>query len=99
MTNLRLFKIAGHLEAISYLLLLGVAMPLKYHWDMPIFVRIMGSCHGLFFISYCVALAKVTKEHNWPHQTTGLAFLSAFLPFGPFVFEAKGMPQPSAEGA
>lgn len=92
MTNLRVFKIVGHLEALSYLLLLGVAMPLKYKFGLPIYVRITGSFHGLFFVLYCISLALTSREHRWPLKTTALAFISAFLPFGPFVFERKFLP-------
>ena len=49
---LKTFRIIAYLEGISFLLLLGVAMPLKYHWGMPLAVRIMGSLHGFLFVAY-----------------------------------------------
>ena len=53
MSDLKIFHWTGALEAISYLLLFFVAMPLKYLWQMPIFVRWVGLFHGIFFILFC----------------------------------------------
>ena len=84
---IRFFKIAGSLEALSYLVLLLVAMPLKYIWHMPVYVRWTGSFHGAFFLLFCVAIVRVSRERQWPLRRSALAFGSAFLPFGPIVFE------------
>ncbi len=83
------FRVSGFLEASSYLLLLFVAMPLKYIWMMPIFVRWVGLFHGIFFILYCLAIVAITRERKWSLKIAGLAFLAAFLPFGPFIFERR----------
>lgn len=82
-------KISGRLEALSYLLLLFVAMPLKYGWDRPEFVRWTGSAHGALFCLFCALALVVASREKWSLKVTALAFLSAFLPFGPFVFEKK----------
>lgn len=83
------FKITGSLEALSYLLLLFWAMPLKYVWHRPEYVRWTGSCHGAFFILFCIAIAVTARRHLWPTRTTAMAFASAFLPFGPILFERR----------
>lgn len=91
---LRLFHISGFLEALSYLVLLFVAMPLKYIWDMPIFVRWTGSFHGLFFILFCLMIVIAGRDQRWSLKVMALAFVSAFLPFGPFIFERRFLPAP-----
>lgn len=85
----RFFKLTGTLEALSYLLLLGVAMPLKYVWHMPIYVRVTGSFHGLFFLLYCLAIALDARAFRWPLRLAGLAFACAFVPLGPWLFERR----------
>ena len=49
-------------EAASFLLLLGVAMPMKYMMDMPLAVRIVGMIHGVLFIAFCVALVMAWRD-------------------------------------
>lgn len=89
---IRFFKLSGALEALSYLVLLFVAMPLKYVWHMPIYVRWVGSFHGAFFVLFCLAIVLTARQEKWPASTAGLAFLSAFFPFGPLLFERRYLP-------
>ena len=72
-------------EAISFLILVGVAMPLKYFAGLPAAVRIVGLVHGLLFLLFCVALARVMGTAKWPIARGALIFVAALLPFGPFV--------------
>ena len=50
------FRWTALAEAVSYLVLLGIAMPLKYIWQMPMAVKITGSIHGGLFVLFCVTL-------------------------------------------
>lgn len=84
-----LFRYTGWLEGLSYILLLGVAMPLKYVWGLPQFVSVIGMAHGLLFIAY-VGLAFVLYDReDWSVKKLAYAVLASLLPFGPFVFDAK----------
>ncbi len=94
---LKLFRLVGSLEACSYLLLLGVAMPLKYIWHMPIYVRWTGSFHGAFFVLFCLLAALLGRAQRWPWQVTGLAFLSSVVPFGPWIFDRRYLPRQAPE--
>ena len=69
------------------MLLLLIAMPLKYWAGIPIAVRIVGLIHGLLFVAFCGALFRVALERSWPMQRWALAFVSSLLPFGTFVFD------------
>ena len=46
---LKRLRLLSFTEGVSTLLLFGVAMPLKYLWDMPMAVRIVGMIHGALF--------------------------------------------------
>lgn len=83
------FRIIAYLEGSSFLILLLIAMPLKYIWSMPLAVRIVGSAHGGLFVAYCIVGAIVWKQLNWDVKTAALAFISAFLPAGPFIFDRR----------
>jgi len=79
----------GLLEAISYLILLFVAMPLKYAWGMPLAVKIAGSVHGGLFVIFCIALWRVLMHTGWPFSRAVLVFIASLLPFVPFFIDRR----------
>ena len=81
-----LFKIVAYAEGISFLLLLGIAMPLKHMAGIPEPVKYLGWVHGLLFILYMVALIQVFFKERLSILKLGLGAIAAFLPFGPFLF-------------
>lgn len=85
--DLKPFLLVGILEACSYLLLLGVAMPLKYLAHIPEPVKYLGWAHGLLFVGYLLLLGSVLLQRKWPITLALLGFVAALLPLGPFVFE------------
>jgi integral membrane protein len=87
--SLARLRIIGDLEGISYLLLLGVAMPLKYKADMPQAVTWVGSLHGALFVAFCAALLQVHIARKWLLTRTLLAFLSSLIPFGTFLLSRE----------
>ncbi|QYR19557.1 DUF3817 domain-containing protein [Paenibacillus sp. sptzw28] len=82
-------RLIGNAEGISYIVLLGIAMPLKYWADVPEAVKIVGALHGFLFILFLLALVHVWIVRKWPIFHVFLAFLSAFIPFGTFVLDKK----------
>ncbi|EIT85702.1 hypothetical protein A374_07704 [Fictibacillus macauensis ZFHKF-1] len=87
-TAVKRFMQVGIFEGISFLLLLGVAMPLKYAAGLPIAVMIVGSLHGLFFVLYLITLGYAALTNKWPFTRVMGALVASVLPFGPFVFDA-----------
>lgn len=87
MNELKQFRWVALLEGLSFVLLLFVAMPLKYWAGLPLAVRIVGSVHGLLFVAFLGALFRVALERDWPVRRWGLALLSSLVPFGTFVFD------------
>jgi integral membrane protein len=83
------FRWLGYAEGISFLLLLGVAMPLKYWYGLPLAVRIVGSIHGALFIAYAITANQLAQEQKWPGKKLAGAIVAAVLPFGPFVFDKR----------
>lgn len=70
-----IFRIVAFLEGVSYILLLFVAVPIKYNLDNPAYVKLLGMPHGILFISYiimCFITVKyekpkwVLRKNNWP---------------------------------
>lgn len=88
-TSLGRLRLAGISEGISFLLLLMVAMPLKYFADFPEAVKIMGWIHGLLFILYVIALINVRFSLHWSLMRTLIAFLASLIPFGTFLMDSR----------
>lgn len=87
-TPLGRLKVIGTIEAISFLLLVLVAMPLKYLAGRPEAVKIVGSVHGALWILYLLALALAWKSERWPFKVAFYGGAASVLPFGPFVFDS-----------
>lgn len=86
---IKFLRILGNIEGVSYLLLLGVAMPLKYFYDTPIAVKITGMTHGVLFIAYCILLALCMRRFQWTRNFGAYLFVAALIPFGTFVTDRK----------
>ena len=82
-------RLIGFIEGVSFLLLLGVAMPLKYIWHEPLAVRVVGMAHGVLFLAYLALTLQAALEHNWTWKRSGLIALASVVPFGTFYADAK----------
>lgn len=82
--NLRLIAIA---EGISFLVLLLIAMPLKYMLDWPYAVKYIGWAHGVLFILYIVAALAAIKPMRWNIFGFGVAMIASLLPAGTFILD------------
>jgi integral membrane protein len=88
-TPLARLRAIGLLEGLSFVVLLGIAMPLKYLAGMPEMVRVVGMAHGVLFLLFVAAIAQVAVERRWPLGRVALALASSVVPFGPFVLDAR----------
>ncbi len=88
-SNLGRLRIIGFLEGISFLVLLGIAMPLKYMLGQPEAVRHVGMAHGLLFVLYVILVTLVMLDEKWNFKTTAIALLASLIPFGTFYVDAK----------
>ena len=84
---LKNLTIMGYLEGTSFLLLLGIAMPLKYMLGIPEAVKYVGMAHGALFIAYILVLLIATIKIKIPLWAMPAGVLGSFLPFGPFIFD------------
>jgi integral membrane protein len=83
------FRLVAIVEGISYLILLGIAMPLKYFAELPEAVKYTGWIHGVLFVLYIALLLKVWIQYRWSFGKVVLAFIASLLPFGTFVLDSK----------
>ncbi|MGA0046082.1 MAG: DUF3817 domain-containing protein [Candidatus Kapaibacteriota bacterium] len=84
-----MFSTVAHAEVISYILLLVVAVPLKYLGDDPRGVKVLGPIHGVLFVAYCLMVLRRSNCESWPWKRTFWALFAAFLPLGPIGVAKK----------
>lgn len=88
-SQVKLFKWISILEGISFLLLLFIAMPLKYLYEMPEMVKQVGMAHGILFVAYVLGGVLLFKPMDWSLKQMGVILGCSVLPFGPFYVEKK----------
>jgi integral membrane protein len=89
-TNISRLRLAGFLEGLSLIVLMGFAMPMKYFWGDPSFVRMIGSIHGALFVLFALQLFLTAEKKNWSYKDLPLKLMiSCFIPFGTFYLDYK----------
>lgn len=83
------FRFIAYIEGWSYIILLFVAMPLKYWADLPMAVRIVGLMHGALFVGFCISLLEMVIRFRWSLIKILLVFLSSLIPFGTFYMDRQ----------
>jgi len=83
------FRIISLIEGLSFLVLLFVAMPLKYQWGYPEAVSMVGMTHGVLFIAYVILAGVVGQRQGWSDKFMFVVVLAGMLPFGCFMLEQR----------
>lgn len=86
---MKAFTRVALLEGISYIILLGFAMPLKYYFGLPLAVKVFGWAHGILFMLYMLLLLFCWIEYKWRFGRVIFYFLAALLPIVPFFIEQQ----------
>ena len=90
------FRKIAFAEGISFLVLLFIAMPLKYLASLPVAVTIVGGLHGLLFIGFMIMIREVKNEFKKDWAWVAKAFIASILPFGTFVMDKEWKKEESA---
>ncbi len=80
-------RVIGLIEGVSFLVLLGIAMPLKYFGGMPEAVKVVGWAHGLLFIGFVALLLVAMNLADWSLRRGAMFFIAALVPCGPFLVD------------
>jgi len=84
MSELKKFRIINKIEGISFLILLFIAMPLKYSFGYPIATKIIGMIHGLLVFAFIYQVIEAKNEEGFSWKETAFYFGLSLLPFGSF---------------
>ena len=89
MSQIRTFRLTALAEGVSFLILLFIAMPMKYFMGMPEVVRVVGSIHGVLFTLYVGQLARIHFTQRWSFSFSLYALLASVIPFGTFMLDKQ----------
>ena len=89
LNTIHVLRVVGLIEGISFLVLLGIAMPLKYLAEIDAAVKVAGWAHGILFIVFCALLAAAMFIAGWTIRRSALVFFAALIPFGPFLIDGR----------
>ncbi len=85
----KIFRVISFLEGVSYLLLLFVAVPIKYFGNDPSYVKLLGMPHGILFMLYIVLAFVIKPELKWNLKTFFIVLIASIVPFGTFYVDKK----------
>ncbi|HLV40153.1 DUF3817 domain-containing protein [Xanthomarina sp.] len=84
---LNTFRIIALLEGVSYLLLLFLAVPIKYFGNDPQYVKLLGMPHGLLFVAYVILAFIIGSKLKWKTKTLLFVLAASVIPFGTFYVD------------
>lgn len=87
--TLKRFRVVSYIEGLSYLILLFIAMPIKYIGENPYPVKVIGMTHGVLFILFVLFLFDTMRKYEWNKKFGSALFIYSLIPFGSFIIEKK----------
>jgi integral membrane protein len=87
--SVKTFGLINTIEGYSYLILLFIAMPIKYLLGYPMAVKIVGMLHGILFIAFLVLLTIAWQDRKWDFKENIIFFIASLIPFGTFFTKRK----------
>jgi len=86
---IKTLRVISYLEGISYILLIFIAVPIKYYANDPSLVKLLGMPHGLLFVAFVILSLVNSKKYNWSFIKTIAVLISSIIPFGTFYVDFK----------
>ena len=84
-----IYRLTAFLEGVSYILLLFIAVPIKYLLNEALFVKILGMPHGILFILYILFSIIAKIKYNWNFRKFLVISIASLVPFGTFYIDKK----------
>lgn len=87
--NVKRLGLINTIEGYSYLILLFIAMPLKYALGIALAVKIAGMIHGVLFVLLVFLLVLAYMETRWEFKNNVIIFIASLIPFGTFYTKKR----------
>ena len=84
-----IFRIIAFLEGVSYILLLFIAVPIKYSLGDSTYVKLLGMPHGVLFVAYLLFAIIIKNNEKWNKTELFIVLICSIVPFGTFYIDKK----------
>jgi integral membrane protein len=86
---LRMYRVAAWVTGVGLLVLVLIAMPLKYFFGQPLLVSIVGITHGFLYMAYIVCTLLLAERCRWKPFDALLILIAGTVPVASFVAERR----------
>ena len=86
---INIYRLTAFLEGVTYILLLFIAVPIKYLLNEALYVKILGMPHGILFILYILFSIIAKIKYNWNFRKFLVISIASLVPFGTFYIDKK----------
>ena len=86
---IKIFRFVALLEGVSYILLLFIAVPIKYLLNDPTYVKLLGMPHGILFVGYIIFTVIGKNNLKWSYLEFFIVSAASLIPFGTFYIDKK----------
>jgi integral membrane protein len=83
------YRVMAWVTGAMLLVLVLVAMPLKYWADSTTLISIVGPLHGFLYIGYVISAIDLAARRRWPVLRTLGVLLAGIVPFATFYAEHR----------
>jgi integral membrane protein len=83
------YRVMAYVVGVWLVVLVLVAVPLKYLADQPRPVEIVGPVHGFLYMVYLVTVVDLAFRARWSPVRTVLVMLAGTIPFLSFYAERR----------
>ena len=89
MSELKKFRLINKIEGISFIILLFIAMPMKYSFGYPMATKIVGMLHGVLVFAFIYQIIEAKKEAGLTGKEIALYSILSLIPFGSFYTDKE----------
>lgn len=86
---LSIFRKLSLVEGVSLLILLFIAMPAKYYFNIFDAIWVVGMTHGLLWTTYFIMSLIVSHKLNWSIGFWLLVLFASITPFACFLLDRR----------
>jgi integral membrane protein len=83
------YRVMAYVTGVLLVVLLFLAMPLKYIGDDDSLVRVVGVAHGWLYMAYVITALQLALQARWSLVKTVLVALAGTIPFASFFAERR----------
>ena len=83
------YRVAAWVTGIGLVILVFVAMPLKYFFGQPLLVAIVGMAHGFLYMAYIVITLLLAERCRWRPVDALVILVAGTIPLASFFAERR----------